>query len=69
MEIAETHITRWSHGNFDAILPIQQPAKVLLEKYDGEHRAGIIHTGRHAGQWLTSKTRGRATPDSSKGFG
>jgi len=52
MEIAETHITRWSHGNFDAILPIQQPAKVLLEKYDGEHRAGIIHTGRHAGQWL-----------------
>jgi hypothetical protein len=54
LEMAVTQLTRWSGGNRDALVPLGKQAKAIQEKLGGEFRLGQIHTGPHAGQWLTS---------------
>ena len=52
--MAVTQLTRWSGGNRDAVVALGKQAKAIFAKLGGEYRAGQIHTGPHAGQWLTS---------------
>jgi hypothetical protein len=52
--MAVTQLTRWTGGNRDAVVALGKQGKALAAKVGGEYRVGQIHTGPHAGQWLTS---------------
>jgi hypothetical protein len=49
-----TQMTRWTGGNRDAVVAAAKKAKPHVEKAGGELLLGQIHTGPHAGQWLTA---------------
>jgi hypothetical protein len=53
--MAITIINRWNGGSRDAIVPIAKRAKAALEKAGAESfQMSQIHTGPHAGQWVTA---------------
>jgi hypothetical protein len=52
-----TSLSRWNGGNRDTAVANVKKAKPVLEKLGaGSVRLGQIHTGPHAGQWVTAVT-------------
>jgi hypothetical protein len=47
-------LSRWSGGDRERFTAAAKKAKPILEKIGAEVRVGIIYTGPHAGQWLTT---------------
>jgi hypothetical protein len=47
-------LSRWSGGDREKFTATAKKAKPILEKVGAEVRAGIIYTGPHAGQWVTT---------------
>ena len=52
--MAVAQLTRLTGGNRDTVVALGKQAKAIFEKVGGEYRVGQIHTGPHAGQWVTS---------------